>query len=113
MRRKDYRRLREALVSSCRSLMVQGVFQPSMELVTRAAGCSIRSGFAHYKRVASLHVAAIEDWDTRLAILYLIDPALAKLPDEVQAKLVTALVLGWSDGDNRVRTPKEGPHVET
>ena len=62
---------RAKIISACRKLMLAGDFRPSMVEVARAAGCSIRSAFQHFKDVEALHLAAL-DRETQDGILLLI-----------------------------------------
>jgi hypothetical protein len=66
-RRSDRTKL--AVLRGCRTLMTTGVLRPTMALVCAQADVSVRSGFQHYVALEDLYRSAIDDEETRDAIL--------------------------------------------
>jgi AcrR family transcriptional regulator len=83
---------RAKIVAACRKLMLAGDFRPSMVEVSRAAGCSIRSVFQHFKDVRLLHKIAM-DAGTQDAIVRQIMPGLT-LPSTLVEDICSAIVFG-------------------
>lgn len=90
-------RLHDKLVSACRVLMAGGNFQPSMALVCAETGCSLRSGFQHFKNNETMYREALEDQAVRRCILLSATDGhtcCLDWPPAIQESVLYALVMG-------------------
>jgi len=89
------RRTIDKLVSTCRRMMVAGVYRPSMVEVARNADVSIRSGFQYFPRLPDLHREALKDQNVRDAIIrsalghFVVTPPLTDAMPEAAPEAVT------------------------
>lgn len=89
------RKTRAALLSACRVLMQNGAFRPSMAWICETADRCARSGFEHFNSVEGLHLEALQDYTTRVAIAArVLGDELVALSPEGAERVVRAVVLG-------------------
>lgn len=88
-------RTRADIMAACRALMVGGEFAPSAARVAAKSGYSIRSVFDHYKTTESMHAAALNEENTRRAVLTLAsdsDVTCLDRPVELQDAVLHAIL---------------------
>lgn len=85
----------DKLVSTCRQMMVAGIYRPPMVEVARNAGLSVRSGFQYFPALPDLHREALKHQSTRNAIVRnAIGNYADTLPEAAWQRVVDALVFG-------------------
>jgi hypothetical protein len=97
MNHARYFRHEAQILRHCRNLMKLGDFRPTAIAVATAAGCSVRTVFQHYPTIGSLWLAALNDDDTRDALLQRIlgpDYSLIGAPEEWFERIARAAVTG-------------------
>lgn len=94
-RHRRSQRSRDAVLAACRRIMVGGDFRPSVEAVAQAAKLSRRTVFDHFGSVDALHLLAVDDADTRDAILNrMLGTHVYSCSPEAERAIVRAVVTG-------------------
>lgn len=108
-------RTRSVLIGTCKFLMCDGTFRPSMVAVAALANRATRSAFQHFPTVDHLHAEALADETVRRAVLLHAansDTSCLDWPAELQDAVIHALVFGRPIERENTNNPSQNNGAE-